>query len=486
VLLHSADGVPQLIAGALGTLASGATTSLATDDSALRAAMGPLLEAFRLEAKDLVLRKVRTDELGARHYRYLQKLDGLDVVGGDLVIHVDRNGTIVAANGTARGGIPRSPGTAAISESAASLSIANDARWASITDRRVTDSRLVYFLAQDGSMHKAYEQIVEGTRGQDPVKDKVFVDVENGLVVGVAPMIHFAKNRMTYSANNGTELPGQLRRTEGQGPTGDTAVDGAHDGAGDTYDGYQHFFNRDSFDNAGATMTSNVHFSTDYCNAFWNSSQMVYGDGNGTTCTNLTAIDVVAHEMTHAVTEHESNLIYQGESGGLNESLSDIGGAFIESYVRGGRNGALSLDARVFLIGDATMPPFLRNMCDPAADGASADVWDPGIDGIDVHYSSGPNNLAFCLLVKGGAHPRGKTSVMVPAIGMEKAVRLMYKANVDNLTSQSNYSHMRNAVMLAAQQLGYDQSTRNAIGCAYAAIGVGNGPSGCPAVDAND
>ena len=70
------------------------------------------------------------------------------------------------------------------------------------------------------------------------------------------------------------------------------------------------------------------------------------------------------------------------------------------------------------------MPPFLRSMCDPAADGASKDVWTRGLGSVDVHYSSGPNNLVFCLLTKGGTHPRGKTTNNVPAIGMEKAIRI--------------------------------------------------------------
>ena len=179
------------------------------------------------------------------------------------------------------------------------------------------------------------------------------------------------------------------------------------------------------------------------------------------------------------MTERESNLTYSGESGGLNESYSDIFGAFVEAYRLGGRNGTLSLDPKVFLIGDEVLPPFLRNMCDPAADGASKDVWTSGMGSSDVHYTSGPNNLVFCLLTKGGMHPRGKTTNNVPAIGMDKAIRIFYKANVDLLTSSSNYAAMRTAMENATTALGYDAATKDAVSCAYAAILVGTAPTSC-------
>jgi vibriolysin len=85
----------------------------------------------------------------------------------------------------------------------------------------------------------------------------------------------------------------------------------------------------------------------------------------------------------------------------------------------------------------------------------------------------------FCLLSKGGMHPRGKTTVPVPSIGMEKAIRIMYKANVDYLTSNSNYAAFRTAAEQASTALGYDQATRDAVGCAFAAIKVGTAPTTC-------
>ncbi|HWU89857.1 MAG TPA: M4 family metallopeptidase, partial [Kofleriaceae bacterium] len=479
VLMYSADGVPQYIVGELGKIDPTQTDALVAADGRLRPALTPILKAFRLRNDHLVLRKVNTDDDGGRHFRYAQKFNGVDVIGGDLVVHVDVKGAITAVNGTARGDIAQNLGAVAISESAANAAIAGDARYAGMS---VTGSRTVYVQAQDGSLHKAFEQIVEGKRGQDPVRDKVFVDVASGEIVAVQPQIFHARNRLTYTANNGTSLPGTLKRTETQAAVGDTAVDKAHDSTLDVYDAYKLFFNRDSIDNAGMNMISTVHYSTNYCNAFWNSSQMTYGDGNASQgCAPLAnSLDVAGHEITHGVTERESGLTYSGESGGLNESFSDIFGAFTEAYRLGGRNGTLSMDPKVFLIGDEVLPPYLRNMCDPAADNVSRDVWSSSLGSVDVHYSSGPNNLVFCLLTKGGKHPRGKTTNNVPALGFDKTIRIFYKTNADILTSNANYAAMRTAMEQAAAAL-YpgDTATKDAVSCAYAAISVGSAPASC-------
>jgi vibriolysin len=481
--MASSDGVAQIVRGDLGRVEAAHQDALAGSDASLRDAMAPALKAFRLENKDLKLRKVNVDEVGNRHYRYDQTFNGLPVIGGDLVVHVDIKGTISSINGTARGDIAPTLGASAVARSAANASIENDSRWAGMTGRTIREARTVYIQTQAGTLHKAYEQIVEGQRGEDPVSDKVYVDVDTGLVLEHHPQIQHARNRNTYSANNGTSLPGTIKRTETQAPTADVDVNAAHDGAGHTYDLYATMWNRDGIDNAGMNMISTVHYSSNYCNAFWNNTQMAYGDGNASqNCGPLArSIDVAAHEMTHGVTSRESNLTYSGESGGLNESLSDIWGGGVEAWVDAGRTNpaTFSLANDVFLIGDEVLPPFLRSMCDPVADSRSKDAWYSGIGGIDVHYSSGPNNLVFCLLSKGGTHPRGATTTVVPAIGMEKALRLFYKANVDLLTSSSNYAAMRNAMVTAAQQLGYDTATQDAVGCAYAAIKVGTAPQSC-------
>ena len=480
VLQYSADGIPQFVVGDLGRTDAAQPAGLVADDSALRSALPPLLKAFRLENKDLVLRSVSTDDLGARHFRYNQKFNGLDVVGGDLAIHVDVKGSIFIANGTARGDISPTLGSKAISEGAANAAIVNDARWADLAGRAVTGSRMVYVQADDGSLHKAYEQIVEGKNGLDPIRDKVFVDVVDGAIIAVHPTIQHVLNRNVYNLNHGTS-GGTLARSEGGAASADADVNGAYDGTGYTYQLYKNFFNRDSYDNAGATLRSDVHYSTNYCNAFWDGSRMAYGDGSGSSCLPLArSVDVTGHELTHAVTERTSNLTYSGESGGLNESMSDIFGNATEAWNDGGRTGTnLAVSANTFLVGETVLPPYLRNMCDPAADGSSADVWSTSTAGLDPHYSSGPNNLVFCLLVKGGMHPRGKTTNIVPAIGIDKTLRLFYNSNANILTSNATYASIRAAMETSATALGYDQATKDAVGCAYAAIKVGTAPTSC-------
>jgi vibriolysin len=438
------------------------------------------LAARQLTPADLQLRKTTLDGGGRRHQRYRQMLNGLDVIGGDLVIHADAQGSIYAINGAARGNLPASLGQHDIGPGTATTFVQADARFAGMS---MSTPRAVYLITPEGATFKTYEIVAEGTRAQAPVRDKVYVDVDSGAVVGVHPQIYFGLNRSTYTANNGTSLPGTLRRSEGQAASADVDINAAYDNTGDTYNAYQNFWNRDSYDNAGALLKSSVHYSSNYCNAFWNGTQMVYGDGNAAQgCFPLArSVDVTAHELTHAVTENESGLIYSGESGGLNEAMSDIFGAFTEAWVDGGRTGALAVSAATWTIGEDVLPPALRWMNDPAMDGASSDFWTTGAGNLDVHYSSGIANLAFYLMSQGGTHPRGKSTVVVTGIGMDKAIRLFYAMNVNYLTSSAKYAQAVSASVSAATELGFTEAERNSVADAWRAVGVL--PPGVPAGD---
>lgn len=122
---------------------------------------------------------------------------------------------------------------------------------------------------------------------------------------------------------------------EGQDPTNDPAVDEAYDGLGSTFDFYQKVYQRNSIDNQGLPLIASVHFANRYDNAFWNGKQMVFGDGDGRIFNRFTiSIDVIGHELTHGVTQTDAKLIYQGQSGALNESVSDVFGSLIKQYVR--------------------------------------------------------------------------------------------------------------------------------------------------------
>jgi Zn-dependent metalloprotease len=129
------------------------------------------------------------------------------------------------------------------------------------------------------------------------------------------------------------KLPGTTARTEGAPSTGDIEVDEAYDGFGATWSLYYQVYQRNSIDGEGMQMVGNVHFSENYDNAFWDGQQMNFGDGDGTTFNRFTSpVDIMGHELTHGVTQYESNLIYMGQSGALNEHISDAFGTLVKQY----------------------------------------------------------------------------------------------------------------------------------------------------------
>ncbi len=482
-VVHAApDGVPTFMRGDLGLAPKLDPNDLVGTQRAMQPVLAAALAALRLQPADLRLRKISVDVHGNQHLRYVQTHQGLDVIGGELIAHVDGKGKLFAVNGTARGDIASGLAQRDIGESSVHPIVVADSRFAGMS---TTPPRKVYFMTPDGTVHLAYETTVTGTRGLHPVRDMVYVDAATGAILGVHPRIQFAENRRVYSANNGTSLPGTLRRSEGGAATTDIDVNAAYDGSGATYEAYKAFWNRDSYDNAGAALVSSVHYSSNYCNAFWNGVQMVYGDGNSSQgCLPLArAQDVTAHELTHAVTENESGLIYSGESGGLNEAMSDIFGAFAEAYVDGGKTGALTVSSDTWKIAEDVLPPALRYMNDPAADGASLDYYTSGAGNVDVHYSSGIANLAFYLLSQGGLHPRGKSTINVAGLGMDKAIRIFYETNANLLTSNANFLAAGNATVQAAVNLGYSQADQISVARAWQAVGVpvptpgGGGPT---------
>jgi Zn-dependent metalloprotease len=155
--------------------------------------------------------------------------------------------------------------------------------------------------------------------------------------------------RRTVSDAGGTEsLPGEPVRREGDSPTGDIAVDEAYAGLGATYELFNEVYGRSSIDDAGLPLNATVHYGVQYDNAFWDGFRMVFGDGDGEIFGRFTAsLSVIGHELAHGFTQYSSNLRYQGQSGALNESISDVIGALVEQRERG-----QSADAASWLIGE--------------------------------------------------------------------------------------------------------------------------------------
>ncbi|WP_233262015.1 M4 family metallopeptidase [Vitiosangium sp. GDMCC 1.1324] len=472
--------IPYFIRGQLGRVGTGMNAQLMRGDTRLHESLRGIAPVFRLRGEDLVLSRVHRDEQGHQHLRFQQLKNGLKVVGGELILHADAEGLIYAANGSARDGVDAAVAPKVSEEAAVVAAVrGSDVRGAVAEGT----APLVYLLGEgERQTALAYEVRVKGERDDMPADDLVYVDAGTGALLAVHPQVHSALSRRVYSANNGTSLPGTLRRSEGSAATGDTHVDTNYLKLGGTYDCYKNNFGRDSFDNAGAPLISTVHYSSNYVNAYWNGTQMVYGDGDGVNSGMLgLSADVTTHELTHAVTEHESNLTYSGESGGLNEALSDIFGAYCESYA----SGTWATTNAVFMVGDDIWTPAipgdaLRYMYDPAKDGSSLDYWTSGAGSVDVHYSSGIANLAFTLLSKGGTHPRGKSTVNVTGIGVQKAGAIFYKANVDFFTASTTFAQARTYTEQAASALGYSVAP---VTEAWAAVGLAPPPDAIPLMD---
>ena len=146
---------------------------------------------------------------------------------------------------------------------------------------------------------------------------------------GAAPQVQ----RTIYDTHNTTNLPGDVVRAEGANPTGDPAVNEAYDGLGATFNFYLQAYQRNSIDNQGLPLLATVHFDANYDNAFWNGQQMVFGDGDGQLFNRFTiSLDVIGHELTHGVTQTDAKLVYQDQSGALNESISDVFGSLVKQF----------------------------------------------------------------------------------------------------------------------------------------------------------
>lgn len=204
-------------------------------------------------------------------------------------------------------------------------------------------------------------------------------------------------------AHSTASSPGTLVRGEGQPPVGDASVNQAYDNFGYTYELYWDIFHRDSIDDQGMPIDGLVHYGSDYDNAFWDGAgHMFFGDGDGQLLTDTTkGTDVVGHELTHGVTQNEANLTYSGQSGALNESISDVFGSLVKQY-----HLQQTADKADWLIGaDIVGPqlaPALRSMQAPGTankyDTQPADMTHyvhTSSDNGGVHTNSGIPNHAF-------------------------------------------------------------------------------------------
>jgi Zn-dependent metalloprotease len=384
---------------------------------------------------------------------FQQVYQGIPIIGGEIHVNLRESGELLSINGEVSPSLDLITIPQIRGEAARQTAIAAVSKWVNTADTNLiaTDPELWIYdprlISQDTFPPVLVWRIeVVGIDRLD-VDYLVLVNAISGGIRLAFNQTDTALDRMTYDAGNGTSLPGSLVCNEGNPSCsgGDAHEVAAHVYAGDTYNFYWTYHGRDSIDDAGMTLISTVHYGSGYQNAFWSGSQMVYGDGAGFPL----ADDVVAHELTHGVTQYESGLFYYYESGAINESLSDIWGEFVDQV-----NGAGDDSSGVkWLLGeDIAGWGAIRDMEHPPAFGDPdkmtsgnyakpvGNLGDIGFDNGGVHTNSGVNNKAAFLMTDGGSF----NGYVVDPLGITKVAAIYYEVQTKYLTSGSGYADLYN------------------------------------------
>lgn len=433
---------------------------------------------------ELALRSIERDDLGMTHLTYDQRHRGLPVFGRRMLVHLD-GGAVAVVNGefTPDIGVSTTPTVSPNEARVAAGAIPARA----LRPADVPPELLVFVDGRERS-RLAWRVVIVSERPLGLWQ--VFVDAMTGEVLRFFNDLRTAKNRQTYDDGNDADcntqdapqctLPGALARGEGAPPTGDAVVDTAHDLTGAVYDYFFNTHGRDSYDDAGHHIRSTVHFGgtgmNGYNNAFWcpsiacadlfgstpDGEQMVYGDGDGVVFSPLGSdLDVVAHELTHALTENEADLVYMDQSGALNESYSDVFAAMV--------------DTDNWLIGEDSFTPgtagdALRDMADPSKGDQPENMFEfvetIGDNG-GVHINSGiPNRAAYLTSEDPGY-----------GIGRAATEDVYYRALATYLTPSSDFLDNLNALLQAADDLFPGTAEIGAVAKAHAAVGIANPPA---------
>jgi Zn-dependent metalloprotease len=304
----------------------------------------------------------------------------------------------------------------------------------------------------------------------------VAAETEPDVEVSAAPSPTGTARREVYNCEHGTKLRLTLVRAEGAPETDDVDVTDAYDHAGSVREFFKTMLNRSSIDNRHLDLVLNVHYGTNYNNAFWDGDEMTFGDGDGLIFSGFArSLDVVAHELAHGVTQFTSGLIYEDESGALNEHFSDVFGSAITQWA----NGETPEEAD-WLIGDEIMGPdlygeALRSMRHPGTaydnDILGSDPqpahYDDRYQGSDdnggVHINSGIPNRAFYL----AATEMGSTIA---------ATRIWYHA-LQHLEPNATYSQaaaqIANSARILVKAGSVDKGATQIVRGAWRAVGVG-------------
>lgn len=295
------------------------------------------------------------------------------------------------------------------------------------------------------------------------------------------------KNRLVYSADEGSQLPGRLIRWEGEPPSNDLAIDEAYDGAGATYDLYLDQYQRNSIDGNGMDIISTVHYQKGYDNAFWNGTQMVYGDGDEDMLPAqrlfnrfTIALDIIAHELTHGVTQYTANLVYRSQPGALNESFSDVFGVLVKQRQLGQTAQQADWIVGAGLFTSNVNGVGIRSMSDPGTayndptlgkdpqPGHMNDYVNTLQDNGGVHINSGIPNHAFYL-----------TAMEIGGFAWEKTGKIWYITLNEKATTNTDFQEAANLTHAVAVNLyGAESAEQQAVINGWAGVGIQVGASG--------
>ncbi|MDP3857231.1 MAG: M4 family metallopeptidase [Stagnimonas sp.] len=506
--LHS-QRAPELLYSAVHSLGS---TPLLTDNNAAApeerakfflSVYGSLF-GVQDPISELKASRLSRDAAGNQHLHLDQKHRGLPVFGARLVVHMNDRG-IIGGNGAFVPDLDELPSTP--SRPVASLregALAEVRKhYPGVTGLVVESSRLMYYRSGllkgvPGKSYLAYEVLVRGGRPEYPVRERLILDASSGTVLNRINEIHSLLNREIYAVN--MSLPPVLTEGSPLAPAdiplaGDVnsdptsripriPTDNLYIFAGGTYALYQNLFGREGYDDGfidPATgeprpqVQRSVYLVNTACpNAYWDGISTNY-------CPGFDADDVVSHEWSHAYTEYTHGLVYQYQSGALNEAYSDI---FGETYdlVNGieGPLGVTLTEGEYFEDGGSRWV-LGEDLTETAAGLLLRDMWDPdnfsvnvpllGIpilanpspgsvitsenyycgtdDGGGVHTNSGVPNHMYAMLVDG----KEFNGITIPKIGMTKAAQIYFQAETHYQTPTTNFAQHADALAMACQDL---------------------------------
>lgn len=514
----------------VGLQAGGSQAAPPARSSSTPAAVAALLEhphaALASSGTNFRVVGTVTDPDGEKHTRLDRSYRGLPVLGGDLVVHRGGAAGWQGVSQTLDAPLRLSTTPTLSAAAATTRALAKAPATRTIRGAKEQSSRLVVD-ARTATPRLAWEVVTGGTQADGtPSRLATYVDATTGRVIsreqqietvegsgqslysgtvplqltqsGSAYQLKDPTHGNTYTTDMNNAEDGVLCQLFGSGcKTGtlftspdtsfgngstssrESAAVDAQYGTDMTWDFYKTTFGRNGIFGDGTGSYNRTHYGQNYVNAFWDGTKMTYGDGDGTSYGPLVSLDVAGHEMSHGVTEHTANLDYSGESGGLNESTSDIFGTMVEFYANN------SHDPGDYLIGeqfDLVHHLGLRRMDDPASDGSSLNCWSSSAGNSDVHYSSGIGNHFFYLLAEGsGAKSLNGVSYNSPTcngstvtgIGRDAAAAIWYRALTVYMTSSTDYHGARTATLSAAQDLyGAGSSQYAAVSSAWGAVNV--------------